>query len=61
MSWEEIQVASGYYPDIERIREPISQGMWDKCSINVKAVKDELSVCDGIVLRGSANNDCHES
>ena len=37
----------------ETIREAITQGKWDKRSVNVKAVKDELSVCDRDVLQGS--------
>ena len=51
--WGEIQVASDFYPEFQTIKEAITQGKWDKCSVSVKAVKDVLSVCDGVILRGS--------
>ena len=53
MLWGEIQVASDSCPEIQTIKEVITQGKWDKCSVCVKTVKDELSVCDGVILRGS--------
>ena len=53
MLWGEILVASDFCPDIQTIKEAITTGKWDKCSVRVKAVKDELSVCDGVILRGS--------
>ena len=53
MLWSEIQVASDFCPVIQTIKGAITTGKWDKCSVSVKAVKDELSVCDGVILRGS--------
>ena len=53
MSWDEIQVASDFCPEVQTIKEAITTGKWDTCSVSVKAVKDELSVCDGVILRGS--------
>ena len=49
----EIQVASDFCPEIQTIKEAVTTGNWDKCSVRVKAVKDELSVCGGVNLRGS--------
>ena len=48
-----IQVASDFCPEVQTIKEAITTGKWDTCSVSVKAVKDELSVCDGVILRGS--------
>ena len=42
----EIQVGSDFCPDIQTIKEAITQGKWEKCSVNLKVVKDELSVSD---------------
>ena len=53
MLWGEIQVASDFCPEIEAIKDVITTGKWDKCSKSMKAVKDKLSVCDGVILRGS--------
>ena len=53
MSWDEIQVASDSCPEVQTIKEAITTGKWDTCSVSVKAVKDELSVCDEVILRGS--------
>ena len=53
MLWGERQVASDFCPEFQTIKEAITKGKWDKCSVRVKAVKDELSVCDGLILRGS--------
>ena len=53
MLWGEIQVASDSCPEIQTIKEAITKGKWDKCSVSVKTVRDELSVCDGVILRGS--------
>ena len=53
MSWDEIQVASDFCPEVQTIKEAITTGKWDTCSVSVKAVMDELSVCDGVILRGS--------
>ena len=52
MLWGEIQVATDFCPEIQTIKEAITTGK-DTCSVSVKAVKDELSVCDGVILRGS--------
>ena len=48
MLWGEIQVASDFWPEIQTIKEAITTGKWDTCSVSVKAVKDELSGCDSV-------------
>ena len=36
MSWEEIQVESGFCPEIKTTRVAVSQAKQDKSSVNVK-------------------------
>lgn len=53
MSWEEIKDSSSDCEEVKVIVEAIKSGNWDKCPTSVKAVKMELSECEGVVLRGS--------
>jgi len=52
MSWEEIKASSDACEVIQIVKEAIRTGKWDKCSSSIKAVKGELSECDGVILRG---------
>lgn len=52
MSWSDMQEAAKSCQETQLIHEAIKSGDWQRCSAVVKSLRNELSSCDGVVLRG---------
>ena len=53
MSWQEIKCSSDVCGVVQIIKKAIRTGKWDRCSPSVKSLRDELSECEGVILRGN--------
>ena len=52
MNWSDIQEAAKSCQETQVVRQAIKSGDWSRCSAAVKSLRNELSSCDGVVLRG---------